>query len=706
MVTRCAATDWLPRDAAEQRFQALFEHAGMPLVVCDRTGLVVAANTAAAGLFNQVPAKMIGRSLSHWVKQPGATVVAIPAADATVTVTVTATAAATPSPTSGTLHNGEAELHIGGPEPRPVALHISALPWAGIAAALPEEPAGTHRRDPHAQWLISLRDHSDKRKAQEHLTRLATLDSLTQLPNRTLFRDRLAQAMARAQRSGRPMALMFLDLDHFKVVNDGLGHEAGDELLRHVAFVLSRSLREVDSVLRMVDVEPCTLSRLGGDEFTIIAEGIGGAEDARMIALRLLEALRTPYRLRLGTPEAEDVVVSASIGISLYPHEDVDLDDLVKRTDMAMYSAKALGRGTYTFYNQKLSERQSERLALEGGLRRASERLATPSAVQEFVLHYQPTISCSTGEVVGVEALLRWRVEGRGLIPPLRFIPILEETGLIFEVGAWVIREACRQLHEWDLRGLRPLRMAVNLSPRQLAHHRLNSMIEDTLRDHAIAPGRLELEITEEELAVDSERSRSMLDSFKRIGVRLALDDFGVGQTNLARLGLVGVDTLKIDRSFVSGVPEVPGEIATGLNEDPKKLALSSTVIGMARSMGIGNVIAEGVETEAQAERLRELGCDEMQGYLFSRPLPPEDLVRWLEARAHQALLKRLSVGRSPDEPLQRLRIHTEDVRTAQQAAAPVVGHLPPALAAAASEDLGGLAPSWAMLTHHDTGAR
>ncbi|MDP1647756.1 MAG: EAL domain-containing protein [Rubrivivax sp.] len=588
LVQRWVDNSWVRRAESEKRFLALFEHAGEAMVVCNAAGEVLAANGAVASLFAEAPAALVGKPLTPRLQQ----------------------AAGAPAGPF-VLRNGEATLRRHRAPERPVELRITRLPGAG----------GEH-------WLVALRDNADRVQTQERLAFLANFDSLTGLPNRTLFRDRLAQAMGRAQRSGRPLALMFLDLDRFKVINDSLGHEAGDRLLQHVAQTLSQCLRGVDSVARLVDAEPITLSRLGGDEFTVIAEGLGGVEDAMLVARRLLDALNAPVQLG-----GEEVVVSASIGISMYPTDDVDLDTLVRHTDMAMYRSKSLGRNTYSFFSDDLNAAVAARLSLEVALRHAMER-------NEFLLHFQPKACLRTGKVTGVEALLRWERPGLGLVPPDRFISVLEDTGMILPVGAWVIRAACAQLGEWDRMGLPPLRMAVNLSARQFRHQYLASMVEDTLRENYIEPGRLEIELTESLLMEDNETNRSMLASFSRMGVRMAIDDFGTGHSSLSYLKRFNIDTLKIDRSFVKSLPDS--------SED---LAISTAIIAMARSMQM-SVVAEGVETEPQAQTLRELGCDEMQGYLLSRPLPPADLVAWLHQRLRLDGARKLAMGRDIGEPL------------------------------------------------------
>jgi diguanylate cyclase (GGDEF)-like protein len=641
LVERWADDDWVLRRDAERRFRALFEHSAEALVLCDAQGLIRHLNSAAAGLLAEAPSSLAGQPLAQWLKQPRG---------------------ARPGPFA--LRSGEALLGRGQPTPRPLDIRVARLP-------LPERDPGRdaaaaadddESREAQREWLVSLRDNTDRKQTQERLHQLANYDSLTGLPNRTLFRDRLAQAMARAEASGRPLALMFLDLDNFKVVNDSLGHETGDELLQQAARRLQSALRSADAVSRLGDGDPFTLSRLGGDEFTVIAEGLGGPEDATLIAMRLLETLRQPFRFKEGSPEVTETVVSGSIGITLYPTDNVDLDGLIRHTDMAMYRSKSQGKGIYSFYSDDLSTAVTARLALENALRLAVERLDASDAELQFVLHYQPKARLQGGEITGVEALLRWNCPGKGMVPPARFIPVLEDTGMILPVGAWVIRAAVAQLHQWDLRGLPPLRMAVNLSPRQLRHPFLAAMVQETLHQYEVEPGRLEIELTESLLAEDSDKTRDILDSFARIGVRLAIDDFGTGESSLSRIQRFRIDTLKIDRSFVRSIEDSPGN-----------RAISTAVIALARSMAIGNVVAEGVETEAEAQVLRELGCDEMQGYLLGRPQPPGELAAWLEERQRREMLARMSVGRDQGEALARITIDLQSDDAPATAASPAV---------------------------------
>jgi diguanylate cyclase (GGDEF)-like protein len=574
--------------------QGVVDHLSEALIICDDDGEVLMINAAAAALLGVLQTQIVARSLAKLLSQT--------------------------APTSGRvffLHTGEAELMLPPAAPRPVNVRVNSIDFAGRRC-----------------WLVSPRERSDEERARERLNYLAHYDSLTSLPNRMLFRDRLASAMARSQRSGNPMALMFLDIDRFKLINDSLGHEVGDLLLKQVATRLTACLRDVDSVSRVSDADPFTISRLGGDEFTVIAEDIRGVDDAALIASRMIEALSVP-----ATIAGHEIVSSASIGISMYPADNVDLETLIHHTDMAMYRSKSMGRSTFSFYSDDLNAAATARLAIEEALRHALER-------NEFQLHFQPKACLNTGRITGVEALLRWHCPGLGMVPPDRFIPVLEDTGLILPVGAWVIRTACAQLGVWDALGLPALRMAVNVSARQFRDPRLAALVRDTLREHEIDPRRLEIEMTESLLMEDTSTTRSMFESFDAMGVRMAIDDFGTGHSSLSYLKRFNIDTLKIDKSFVQALP--------GNAED---LAISTAVIAMARSMNM-SVVAEGVETAEQAQTLRELKCDEIQGYLLSRPLPASDLARWLEERIRQETLRRATYNQRSAEPLEPMSLN------------------------------------------------
>jgi diguanylate cyclase (GGDEF)-like protein len=445
-------------------------------------------------------------------------------------------------------------------------------------------------------------------EANRKLRQLANYDSLTGLPNRALFRDRLGQAMVRARRSQRRMALMFIDLDRFKDVNDTMGHAFGDRLLRHVATAIEHSLRATDTVSHF-DSDDVSVARLGGDEFTVILEGIVDAGSAAVVAERILRALEAPY-----ADNGREVFISASIGITLYPHDEVDIEELIRHADTAMYKSKEKGRNAYTFYSGDLNAALDERMGVLADLHHALDK-------EQFVLHFQPKARLGDGRVTGVEALIRWRHPVRGLVPPDRFIPLLEETGLIVPVGDWVIRHACETLAAWDRQGLPGLSMAVNISARQLRSPDLLATLQRILGDTGIVPRRLELELTESMLVEDSEATGAVLSGIKSMGMPVAIDDFGTGQSSLSYLKRFNIDVLKIDRSFVR---DIPGDL--------DDCAISEAVVALARALRL-TVVAEGVETEAQAEFLRDIRCDSMQGYLLSRPLPAEEFVAWYEPR-------------------------------------------------------------------------
>jgi diguanylate cyclase (GGDEF)-like protein/PAS domain S-box-containing protein len=585
-------------DAGTDQLLRLFEKSESGLLICSLEGIVRVCSTVAAKLFGAEPEQVVGRPITDWLTPLG--------------------------------NGGQGCAFESG------QWETTARRRSGSTFPI-ELTVSETEIDCSPQLILIVRDITDRKLTQERLTFLANFDSLTGLPNRVLFRDRLGQAMARARRSGAPMALMFLDLDQFKVINDSLGHHVGDQLLRHVADTLKQCLRNVDAVGRRAAGDGITVSRLGGDEFTVIAEGVASAEDAALIARRILDALEKPFRVL-----ESELYVSASIGISMYPDDDTDLDGLIRHTDMAMYRSKAMGRATYSFYSHELSAEVAARLSLENSLRRALEQ-------REFMLHYQPKIDLDTGRVTGVEALLRWHRPGHGLVPPDRFIGVLEESALILPVGAWVIRTACAELAAWDQAGLPPLTLAVNLSARQFRQPFLATFIVDTLRETAVAPDRLELELTERVLMDDSEASGNALKQLAALGVRVAMDDFGTGHSSLSYLKRFSIDTLKIDRSFVSELPH-----------DAEDCAIATAIVAMGHSLNM-KVVAEGVESEAQAEFLESLGCDEIQGYLISRPLPADQLVAWLRERNEGSAPMRMAPVYTDSSPMTLMSLETLD---------------------------------------------
>jgi diguanylate cyclase (GGDEF)-like protein len=443
-----------------------------------------------------------------------------------------------------------------------------------------------------ARYERLLREQERERAAQEERVRhQAYHDPLTGLPNRASFTEHLDEALRRAKRTGWPLGLLFLDLDLFKRVNDSLGHDAGDRLLRIAAERIRRSVREADMLFRM-----------GGDEFTVLLEDVRGPEEAALVASRALEAMAEP--LSVGHHE---IAVTASIGIALYPRDDTVGERLVKSADTAMYRAKELGRNRYAFFAREMNERVESQMTMEAALRRALKN-------DEFVLHFQPRVSAATGRATGAEALLRWRHPQWGLVEPARFVPLLEETGLIVPVGAWVLAEACRQARAWQAAGLAALRVSVNLSSRQFRSDALLEAVGEALRTSGLAPALLEIELTESLLVENVEHAMGVMGKLKAAGAAISIDDFGTGYSSLGYLKRFPIDSLKIDKSFVR-------DIATS----PKDAAIVKAISALARSLGIG-LIAEGVEEPWQAEFLRLRHCTEMQGYLFSRPLPAESL--------------------------------------------------------------------------------
>ena len=454
------------------------------------------------------------------------------------------------------------------------------------------------------------REISERAQNEARLTRMANFDNLTGLPNRVLFHERLRQAIARARRSNLPFALMFLDLDRFKNINDSLGHDIGDQLLMAVSSVIAECVRDTDAIGRFEEGGAIEgIFRLGGDEFTILTEELAGPDAAQAIARRILDTLGRPFMVG-----EHELFVSASIGITVYNNDDTDQEALIKQADMAMYRAKELGRDTYSFFDEELNKEAGHRHQLEGRLRHALER-------HEFLLHYQPKADLRTGRVTGVEALLRWQPAGHALVGPTEFIAVLEETGLIVAVGAWVIREATTQMVSWERQGMQPINLAVNLSARQFRHQDLVGQIAATLAETGFDPARLELELTESMLIDDSESVLDIMTRLGAMGVKIAIDDFGTGHSSLSYLKRFNVDTLKIDRSFVMGTPE-----------DAEDGAIATAVIALGHGLAL-KVVAEGVERREQADFLRAQGCDELQGYLLSRPLDATAFAPWFGER-------------------------------------------------------------------------
>lgn len=463
-----------------------------------------------------------------------------------------------------------------------------------VGTPLKTETGHIHR------MVLLYTDITERRAAAEEIERLAYFDSLTGLPNRVLLKDRLNQMLTRAGRYEEMVAILFIDLDRFKEVNDTLGHGVGDQLLQVVAERLTLCLRSCDSV-----------ARLGGDEFVVLLPGINERECVGDIARKLLAELSRPVML-----EGREVFTSASIGISVWPADGDTVVTLFKNADTAMYHAKEQGRNTYCFYSPEMHLTSLEQLTMSGDLRYAVER-------GELQLYYQPQVSFRSGGLIGVEALLRWVHPCLGMVSPDRFIPLAEETGLIVPIGAWVLNEACRQIVAWIGQGLPALRIAVNISPKQFREPAFVETVRTVLQQTGLPPHLLELELTEGMLIENITQTKLTLHALKEMGVTLAIDDFGTGYSSLSYLKHFPIDRLKIDKSFVQEIAEKSGDAA----------AIVEAVVALGHSLKL-TVIAEGVEQQDQVDFLYRRKCDELQGYFFSRPLTPDALAEVLRKGA------------------------------------------------------------------------
>ncbi len=444
------------------------------------------------------------------------------------------------------------------------------------------------------------RDITARRLGEQRIEHLSHHDILTDLPNRQLMTSLLEHAIGRAKRDNRRGALLFVDLDRFKTINDSLGHDAGDQVLRAAAMRQRSRLRDID-----------TLARMGGDEFAVLLEDLPDVEEAAAVAQCLIDELSRPFLL----PGGHEAFIGASVGISLFPDDSDLAAGIIQRADSALLQAKEAGRGTYRYYTEALTRAANERLEMEARLRRGLER-------GEFVLHYQPLVSLADRHIKGVEALVRWRRSGGELVPPGHFIPLAEDTGLIVPLGLWVARAACLQMKAWLDAGMRVETMAVNLSPRQFLDADIADSIGAILADTGLPPQHLELEITETALMEQGADAEAKLRALKALGVRLAIDDFGTGYSSLAYLKRFPIDKLKVDQSFVREIPD-----------DPADTEIVAAVIALAKNLRL-EVLAEGIENEAQFEFLRQRGCDSGQGFLFSRPLPADDM-KWAGITLH-----------------------------------------------------------------------
>jgi predicted signal transduction protein with EAL and GGDEF domain len=460
------------------------------------------------------------------------------------------------------------------------------------------------------------------KRQEDRLRYLAYYDPLTSLPNRRSFNEQLNRIIKRAQRHDANAALLFIDLDHFKRINDSIGHSRGDRLLVEIARRLTMELREDDAINYFTDnsaenpdgAETGTeIARLGGDEFTVVLSDVVDINDVEVVAKRILNTLSQPIALQSHNP-----VVTPSIGIAVYPHDGDDPDTLIRNADTAMYVAKAEGRACFRFYDEEMNARAVEQLKMEEELREALRN-------DELELRYQPQIDTQTGSVISMEALVRWKHPVRGLVSPLEFIPVAERTGQIIELGEWVMEEVARHCLYWDTLGLNSFRICVNISPLQFNQSNLPQWIERFLQQSGLEAGRLELELTESAIMTDAETNIAKLSDLKSLGLDLAVDDFGTGYSSLSYLKRFPIDTLKIDQGFVADL------------DSPDGAAIVDAIIALAKTLNL-RVIAEGIEDEHQLSYLLANGCDLLQGYYFSRPIYPEEVPTMLRQNFSEQL--------------------------------------------------------------------
>jgi diguanylate cyclase (GGDEF)-like protein len=451
------------------------------------------------------------------------------------------------------------------------------------------------KNDEVKEYVAVFSDISQRKRDEEQIRRQANYDALTGLPNRSLFFDRLNQAVISARREKWLLGLLFVDLDRFKAVNDTFGHVMGDEILQEVGERLKECVRDSD-----------TVARLGGDEFVVLAQDLAEVNDAALVADKIIEQMAMPFSIN-----GRKVTLGASIGITIYPEDTNSAEEMMRNADMAMYRAKEGGRNRYQFFTVGMQEQVKERVELEQDLRQAIER-------NEFELHYQPILDAESGALTSVEALLRWQHPKKGMISPEVFIPLAEDGGMIIAIGNCVIEEACRQLREWRDDGF-DFTVSVNVSSRQLSKEFSHWVLSSILKEHRVRGEWITLEITEGLLMDDSPEVMEWLNGFKNLGISLSIDDFGTGYSSLSYLKRFPVDVLKIDRSFVRGLPGDEGDAS-----------LVDAILAMAQSLGV-QVVAEGVETEEQSRFLKNLGCDRLQGFYYGKPMPDSELRVWLE---------------------------------------------------------------------------
>lgn len=490
------------------------------------------------------------------------------------------------------------------------AMRVGAFDYITKPLDIRHVEAAVERAIQHHELLTQKRRHETQLEAllqqrTAEVNRLAYYDTLTDLPNRALFEDRLRQAVAMARRTAKTLAILFIALDQVKKVNDTLGHEPGDQLLRQVA-----------SRLQSCITESSTVARFGGDEFALLLTEIRGTEDVVETIASISESLKTSFDLG-----GHELFASACVGVSLYPLDGQDFQGLLKNAGAALYRAKRLGGNNYQFYTADMHALASKRLALETSMRHAIEN-------GEFIVHYQPRLLSDSLQITGVEALVRWQHPQLGLIPPAEFIPLAEDTGLIVPIGEWVLKTACKQNKVWQSEGWAAMHVAVNLSARQFQHPGILDSVVRTLEETGLAPEHLELELTESSIMSNADFAIDVLSGLKSMGVKITIDDFGTGFSSLSYLKRLPIDTLKIDQSFVRDAPT-----------DPDDAALVMAIITLAHNLRL-TVVAEGVETEEQLKLLRLLRCDEIQGYLFSPPVAAEALNVLFETNSRRDLVR------------------------------------------------------------------
>ncbi|WP_432381090.1 EAL domain-containing protein [Duganella sp. P38] len=557
----------------EARLQAILNKAADAILTIDSNGVLMSANAAAGRLFGYAPEKMVTLPLERLIPVGVGEAAGLDAAGLLRMIAC------------GVTHEYELPGWRSDGSEFPLAMSVSEV-------ELPDEHL----------FVAILHDLTEQHVAQQRIHRLAHHDTLTGLANRLSLNLRLEQLLAQTRRNGGMAAVLFIDLDHFKKINDTHGHETGDQLLVAVSQRLQELLREVD-----------TIARLGGDEFIVVTDGAITPDDASNIAVRIVDALSAPYHLN-----GKTVHSGASVGVAMFPGDGEDAGTLMRHADTAMYAAKSQGRGNFQFFSEEMNSATHERLLLESRLWQALEQ-------NEFELYLQPQVELATQRIIGAEALLRWHHPELGMVGPDRFIPIAEESGLILPLGDWVLQRACALLHAWRAPGLAHLRLAVNLSARQCHGAGLLPHLDRMLHSHGIDPALLELEITESAAMQDPERSRALMVELRSRGIKVAIDDFGTGYSSLSYLKLFELDRIKIDRGFVKDI-----------ESDPNDAVIVAATIALAHSLGL-EVIAEGVETQAQRDFLRAKHCDEAQGYLFARPLPVAQFEAMVRASATPA---------------------------------------------------------------------